>query len=111
MRNRAVDSLRRGARHARRDDPEGLLLERLEADERTDRQVEDLEQAITARRLVSELPAEQRQVIELAYFGGFTQNEIARETGVPLGTVKGRSRLALERLRTSGAGRTLDLQS
>jgi RNA polymerase sigma-70 factor (ECF subfamily) len=45
------------------------------------------------------LPPEQRETIELAYFGGKSQSEIAALQGVPLGTVKGRTRLALEKLR------------
>lgn len=45
------------------------------------------------------LPPEQRETIELAYFGGKSQTEIATLQGVPLGTVKGRTRLALEKLR------------
>src|SRR5712692_6057347 len=45
-----------------------------------------------------ELPAEQRQAVLLAYFGGYTQLEIAGLTGVPLSTVKGRMRLALDKL-------------
>lgn len=48
---------------------------------------------------LDQLPAEQRQAIELAYFGGQSQSEIATSLGVPLGTVKGRTRLALEKLR------------
>ena len=60
-----------------------------------------LEESRTERRLVKELPSYQREVIELAYFAGLTQGEIAAEVGVPLGTVKGRSRLALEKLRRS----------
>ena len=46
-----------------------------------------------------QLPREQRETIELAYFGGFSQTEIATLTGQPLGTVKTRVRLALEKLR------------
>jgi RNA polymerase sigma-70 factor (ECF subfamily) len=49
------------------------------------------------------LPAEQRRVIVLAYFAGLTQSEIAAVTGTPLGTVKKRTRLALQKLRRAVA--------
>ncbi|MDQ6832911.1 MAG: sigma-70 family RNA polymerase sigma factor [Chloroflexota bacterium] len=45
------------------------------------------------------LPPEQRQVVDMAYYGGFTHTEIAQRVGIPLGTVKGRMRLALDKLR------------
>jgi RNA polymerase sigma-70 factor (ECF subfamily) len=53
------------------------------------------------RDALAALPAEQREVIVLAYYGGMTQSEIATRTGAPLGTVKGRARLAMARLRES----------
>ena len=46
-----------------------------------------------------ELPQEQRQVLELAFFKGMTQSEIAGDTGIPLGTVKTRTLLAMKKLR------------
>ena len=100
VRHRAIDSLRSGARAERNVELE-TAADRLEAPERTDEEVAAREASRSARRLVNELPTDQREVIELAYFGGLTQGEIAARVGVPLGTVKGRSRLALEKLRRS----------
>jgi len=55
--------------------------------------------ADTVRGALDVLPEAQREAIELAYFGGLTQQEIAVRTGAPLGTVKGRMRLALLAMR------------
>ena len=51
------------------------------------------------RGALSSLPADQSQVIELAYFGGFTHTEIADMLDAPVGTVKGRMRLGLKKMR------------
>lgn len=50
---------------------------------------------------LGELPAEQREALELGYFGGLSQSEIAERTGQPLGTIKTRMRLAMQKLRSS----------
>ncbi len=97
-RNRSIDCLRRDAPHNRYLEIDDALGERLEAAERTEEQVAAREESRHARQLLLSLPSEQRQVIELAYFKGLTQTEIAEKVGAPLGTVKGRQRLALKKL-------------
>lgn len=62
-------------------------------------QVWQRDQAMLIRRVLSQLPQEQLQVIELAYFGGLTHTEIAERWHIPLGTVKGRMRLGLQKMR------------
>jgi RNA polymerase sigma-70 factor (ECF subfamily) len=57
------------------------------------------------RDAVAQLPDDQRQTVMMAYFEGKTHVEISDELGVPLGTVKSRMRLALEKMRTAFAGR------
>ena len=103
VRHRAIDLLRSGARHERHAAFDPTAAERLEADERTEELVAGRDEAGHARRLVGDLPAAQREVIELAYFRGLSQTEIAAQVGIPVGTVKGRSRLALDKLRRSSA--------
>ncbi len=53
------------------------------------------------RAALSELPTDQRKVIELAYFGGFSHSQIAELLSLPAGTVKGRMRLGLTKLRVA----------
>jgi len=53
----------------------------------------------TVRAALQSLPEAQRKTIELAYFGGYTQSELAELMGVPLGTVKGRMRIGLQKMR------------
>jgi RNA polymerase sigma-70 factor, ECF subfamily len=103
--HRAIDALRRATVHDKRRTGDEDIAERLEAPDRTDVEVARREEALTVRAAMDTLPAEQCQVIELAYFGGFTHSEIAEMLGAPIGTVKGRMRLGLEKLRTALAAR------
>lgn len=99
--NRAVDALRREVSRESRDVHDERLGERIASDERIDIEVERRDDAHRVRSAMSELPGDQRRVIELAYFGGFTHTEIARMLELPAGTVKGRMRLGLAKLRLS----------
>ncbi len=99
--NRAVDALRRSLVHDRRRASDEGLEERVVADEQTDVEVVRREQARAVRAVLESLPPEQSRVIELAYYGGFTHTEIAELVGSPIGTVKGRMRLGLEKMRSA----------
>lgn len=68
-------------------------------DGRPDEQVENFERDRVVRQALGALSDDQRTVIELAFFGGLTQTEIARIIDEPLGTVKSRVRLAMQKLR------------
>jgi RNA polymerase sigma-70 factor, ECF subfamily len=61
--------------------------------------VVDLEERLAVRHEVAALPHDQRDAIVLSYFGGLTHEQIAAASGAPLGTIKGRVRLGLEKLR------------
>jgi RNA polymerase sigma-70 factor (ECF subfamily) len=102
VRNRAIDALRRQATRAPTVD---LDLERLPdrgpTAELTDTEAVRREAAREVRGALTVLPADQLKVIELAYFGGLTHSEIAEALGMPLGTVKGRMRLAMEKIRAT----------
>ena len=102
VRNRAIDALRRSAGSAPKLDlDDEAVLESRPAAELTDSEAIRRETARKVRGALSELPAEQSEVIGLAYFGGFTHSEIAEMLGMPLGTVKGRMRLGLEKFRNT----------
>lgn len=102
-RNRAIDERRSRGRRQRHEaaaaplegvvafgDSDDPLLGALLADERE-----------TIRRALTLLPIEQRQAIELAYFAGLTQQEIATQLHQPLGTIKTRIRLGMQKLRAT----------
>jgi RNA polymerase sigma-70 factor, ECF subfamily len=102
VRNRAIDALRREATRAPTVE---LELERLPDQgpytELTDAEALRREAAREVRGALRMLPADQLKVIELAYFGGLSHSEIAEALGMPLGTVKGRMRLAMEKIRAT----------
>ena len=97
--NRAIDALRRSMVHDRRRASDEGIEERFEARERTELEVARNDEAREVHAALQSLPAEQCRVIELAYFGGFSQSEIAALLETPIGTVKGRMRLGLEKMR------------
>jgi RNA polymerase sigma-70 factor (ECF subfamily) len=100
VRNRAIDFLRsRAGRGPKLDFDDDSVLEQRPAEELTDTEALHRETAHEVRGALDELPGEQAKVIELAFFGGFSHSEIASMLGVPLGTVKGRMRLGLEKIR------------
>ena len=99
--HRAIDLLRRNTvRDSRRTGDEGIE-ERLVARENTEVEVARRDEAAAIRSAMETLPPEQSQVIELAYFGGFSHTEIAELLDAPVGTIKGRMRLGLEKMRAS----------
>jgi RNA polymerase sigma-70 factor (ECF subfamily) len=102
--HRTIDALRRNMVHEKRRASAEGIEERQEAPERTDVEVARREEAATVRAAINTLPEQQTKVIELAYFGGFTHTQIAEMLHMPVGTVKGRMRLGLEKLRRQLAG-------
>lgn len=100
--HRAVDAVRREQAQRRRADQAAALAPRV-AEDPTDDVVSSLDLP-RERRLVqkalADLPDEQRDVIQRMYFDGMSQSQIAERTGLPLGTVKSRTLLAMRRLRS-----------
>jgi RNA polymerase sigma-70 factor (ECF subfamily) len=97
--HRAIDALRRGMVRDGRDVGEEGIAERVAASDSTECEVLRRDEAHTVHGALATLPPEQRAVIELAYFGGFTHVQIAEMLELPVGTVKGRMRLGLTKLR------------
>jgi RNA polymerase sigma-70 factor (ECF subfamily) len=98
-RNRSFDLVRGRALHGEREFPESLPAD----DTLEDTALAHID-AARVRDALGQLPPEQREPIELGFFGGVTQEQIARQTGLPLGTVKTRMRTGLRKLRNALEG-------
>ena len=98
-RNRCLDALRARSSHPHAELPESLPESVA---------IEDVAfaklDATAVRAALAMLPREQREPIELGFFGGITHEEIARRTGIPLGTIKTRIRMGLKKLRVALEG-------
>lgn len=99
VRNRAIDELRRNGSRPALDGDDGAVLEESWGGTSVHQQVVVLETQEELQVALDELPREQHQVVDLAYFAGLTHRQIAARLGIPEGTVKGRMRLAFEKLR------------
>ena len=106
--NRAIDALRRSMVHDRRRASDEGLEERFAAAERTDVEVARRDEAREIRDALATLPDDQSRVIELSYFGGYSHSEIASMLDTPIGTVKGRMRLGLQKMRGELGGMTAE---
>ncbi len=104
VRNRAIDLFRRDVVRAGRDVTAEETIERLASAEDIAGDAERRHDAQRVRTALADLPPDQRQVIELAYFGGFSHSQISEMLQLPSGTVKGRMRLGLTKLRQSMQG-------
>jgi RNA polymerase sigma-70 factor (ECF subfamily) len=101
-RSRALDRVRAVRRRREEplegDDGQVVVQQAAEGDPGLDAEASERRRIVVAA--LSGLPAEQREALELGYFGGLSQTEIAERTGQPLGTVKTRMRLAMQKLRS-----------
>ncbi|MGA2166003.1 MAG: sigma-70 family RNA polymerase sigma factor [Solirubrobacteraceae bacterium] len=101
--NRAVDALRRGGVRDRHTFHDEGAVERVAGGDDIEEEILGRERSQEMMGALGVLPKEQSRVLELAYFGGFTHTEIASMLQMPVGTVKGRMRLGLAKLRLTMA--------
>ncbi len=97
--NKAIDHLRRMTRHRDRQVSDDTAAERVPASSDTQGDALASAEREETVALLRELPDDQRKVIELSFYSGYSHNEIAELLDLPLGTVKGRMRAGLEKLR------------
>jgi RNA polymerase sigma factor (sigma-70 family) len=97
--HKSVDAVRRSQRHSGRRASEDALSTEPDPTPAVEEQAMASVRRDQVRAALAELPEPQRQALTLAYFGGYSQSEIAQLTGIPLGTVKTRTLAAMRRLR------------
>jgi len=98
-RSRAIDRLRRGRQEQQRTEPLDPAQQFASGGASAEDDVRASEVRAVVRAALDSLAPEQREVIELAYYGGMSHSEIAAARNLPLGTVKTRTRLGMMRLR------------
>ena len=98
-RNRAISRLRGNRDREVLEEEEGDYANTFASGQNIEDEAQRAQLARNISAALGQLPVEQRQAVELAYFEGMTQSEIANKTGIPLGTVKTRVRTAMQTLR------------
>lgn len=98
-RNRAISRLRSRERREISEDSEGFSMDAVASPGNIEDEASRTQLMERLRTAMASLPREQREAVELAYFEGMTQTEIAERTGSPLGTVKSRVRAAMQSLK------------
>lgn len=99
-RTRALDRLK-SVRRRREESLENAPLAQLADGASAEQRLIDEERSSQVAQALLGLPAPQREVVEMAYYGGLSQTEIANCTGQPIGTIKTRTRLGMQKLRES----------